>query len=420
MIFKQISLRLTICSIILAVPFTLAAQISIDGMIRPRTEFRNGYRLLRTPNTEPALFTSQRTRLRAKYEHDKYSVTLSGQDVRVWGDVEQLQDNANVNIHEAYAELFFSPRVSLQLGRQELVYNNHRLLGNVGWTQQARSHDALRLRIDDTNRSLKLDAGLAFNQERENILGNEFTLNNYKALSYVWFQKEYDALEVSVLGLTDGFQTLPDVTKFRYTYGTQLSVNKDPLHLTAEAYGQSGDDANRSDISAYMWAVDISHTRNRIHLNAGYNFLSGGGADDDNPAGNAFNTLYATNHKFYGTMDYFLNIPADTRNGGLQNLYVKADYSFSELLNLKMDVHYFALADRIRSPENPGQLLDKTLGLEIDTHLSYSFAEDVQIHLGYSTLFPDTSLEAIQGTRNAKDIQHWLWSMLVITPKFLE
>ena len=40
-----------------------------------------------------------------------------------------------------------------------------------------------------------------------------------------------------------------------------------------------------------------------------------------------FDTLFTTNHKFYGLADLFLNIPLQTDGRGLQDLAVKWHYT---------------------------------------------------------------------------------------------
>lgn len=400
------------------IPSVSIAQVSVEGMYRPRTEFRDGYRLLRTSTTEPAFFTGQRTRLKASYQSEKYKLTVSAQDVRVWGDSEQLQDEANVNIHEAYGEVFFTPQLRLQLGRQELIYDNHRLFGNVGWTQRARSHDALRLRFDDDNSKLKIDLGLGFNQERENILGNDFNLNNYKTLTYLWVHKTFYKFELSSMIISDGFQTAPNEIKTRYTYGINAKYKVGKTILGGEAFGQNGDDKNRNNISAYMWAVSVSFPLKPASLNIGFDYLSGGGIDDKNPQRKSFDTLYGTNHKFYGMMDYFLNVPGDTKNGGLQDLYLKTSYSFNEQLALHVDLHYLALTDNIADPAQPSTKLDKALGFEIDTRLAYMFTKEISVQIGHSSLFAHSNLKSLQNRATAKDVQYWSWAMLVISPQF--
>ena len=71
------------------------------------------------------------------------------QDVRVWGQdassVNRVTTDANDGfmLHEAWAEISLVDtgkvikNFSLKIGRQELVYDDVRLLGNLDWLQQA-------------------------------------------------------------------------------------------------------------------------------------------------------------------------------------------------------------------------------------------------------------------------------------------
>src|SRR6185369_17459681 len=95
------------------------------------------------------------------------------QDVRVWG-----QDASTINrttsdpydglmIHEAWAEISLVDtgkvvkNFTLKIGRQELLYDDSRLLGNLDWLQQARRHDAIVFKL--LNKGWQADAGFAFN-----------------------------------------------------------------------------------------------------------------------------------------------------------------------------------------------------------------------------------------------------------------
>ncbi len=404
--------------LILLTPSILLAQLSLDGEFRPRSEYRNGYQLLRTSTTEPAFFTSQRTRLSLNYESDLYKIKVSGQDVRVWGEVEQLQDNANINIHEAWAQLYLSEVFQLKLGRQELVYNDQRLLGSVNWTQQARSHDALVLKYHDPTSNFQVDLGGAYNQEAQILFNNLYTLNNYKVLSYLWMNKKISSLDVSAIFLTDGFESQPDGTNFRYTYGTHLLYNMQDWELSGSAYFQSGDDATRRNISAKMFSLNATRNMGAIQSKIGFDYLSGGNINDADPARHAFHTLYATNHKFYGHMDYFLNIPRDTQGGGLQNMYLETTFKMTEEASIGLTYHYFTLANDIQNPQkNIEEVLDKYLGSEIDLSFSYRFTDDIGFRMGYSALFNSSSLDDLQ-SRTAKDTQHWGWAMIMLTPQF--
>lgn len=133
-----------IFSIILILITSLAySQFKIDAEIRPRAEYRHGFKTLFPDNTNAALFTSQRTRLNFTQSINKLNFYVSVQDVRIWGDVPQLNsaDNNGLSIHQAWAEILLDGNFSLKLGRQEVVYDDSRIFGNVAWAQQARSHD---------------------------------------------------------------------------------------------------------------------------------------------------------------------------------------------------------------------------------------------------------------------------------------
>lgn len=414
---KSILSTFFVVFIFIGAPVLANAQFRMDGLFRPRTEFRDGYRMMRDSNTDPAFFISQRARLNLSYQTERYKMKLSGQDVRVWGDVAQLQDNSNVNIHEAWAQVDLSSLLAVKLGRQELVYGDQRLLGSVNWTQQARSHDALVLKYNDEAARFNLDIGAAYNQEAERVLGNTYTLNNYKVLSYLQLKKDFGSFNISALALTDGFQAA-DVVNYRYTYGVDLGYRTTSWSFAGSAYQQDGDDATRQDIDAQMFTVKVSHNTRNVNLSLGFDYLSGGKASEAKPARHTFSTLYATNHKFYGNMDYFLNIPVDTKGGGLQDLHAGALFHLSGESDLGITYHHFALGNEIQDPTDPGSKLNQNLGSEFDLNFSQKFSDDITLKLGYSTLFPTSSLQNLQ-LRTTDKMQHWGWAMLIITPQFV-
>ena len=69
------------------------------------------------------------------------------QDIRNWGNQRQLVANeANaVSIHQAWGEVELVKGLSLKAGRMELAYDDHRILGNVGWAQNEQTFDAITL-----------------------------------------------------------------------------------------------------------------------------------------------------------------------------------------------------------------------------------------------------------------------------------
>ena len=172
---------------------TLSAQVTLAGQLRTRAEFRNGTGTLRPISNDPAFFLSQRTRLTFKYKQSRVIFHTTIQDVRVWGqDASTISaaDGSKLGVHEAWAEViltnkkdgsFKKPSVeyfALKVGRQELNYDDGRLLGDHDWAQQARRHDALVFKLQD--KGWQADAGFAFNRNTDafNYNGNYYTPAN--------------------------------------------------------------------------------------------------------------------------------------------------------------------------------------------------------------------------------------------------
>ncbi|HVU96684.1 MAG TPA: alginate export family protein [Puia sp.] len=172
------------------------AQLSLTGQLRVRTELRNGYGTLETLGSQPAFLTSQRARLNFNYRSSRIIFQASVQDVRVWGaDASTINnaDGARLSVHEAWGELVLANKhdsslgrspveyFGIRVGRQELVYDDQRLLGNLDWLQQARRHDAVVLKLLD--KGWQVDLGAAFNQNTDafNYNGTSYTPANVPA-----------------------------------------------------------------------------------------------------------------------------------------------------------------------------------------------------------------------------------------------
>ena len=201
-----------------------AAQTIFSGEVRPRAEFRDGYRALQTESSTPAFFISQRSTLLLNHSSKKLSTQFSLRDIRVWGD-DGAQHEPRTDLHEAWASLILSKGWNLKLGRQELVYDDQRLLGNVNWAQHARSHDAIVLKYK--SESWKIDLGGGFNQSKENLSGTYYTSHHYKALGWLWAQRQNKGkFCYSLIVIIDGSQEHDSTQKivYRHTYGGKSSL----------------------------------------------------------------------------------------------------------------------------------------------------------------------------------------------------
>ena len=172
------------------------AQLSLTGQLRVRTELRDGYGTLETIGSKSAFLTSQRARLNFHYQSSRVIFHASVQDVRVWGaDASTINnaDGARLMVHEAWGELVFSNKADssfnnspvqyfgVRIGRQEISYDDQRLLGNLDWLQQGRRHDAIVFKL--LNNGWQADLGAAFNQNTDafNYNGTYYTPDNIPA-----------------------------------------------------------------------------------------------------------------------------------------------------------------------------------------------------------------------------------------------
>lgn len=179
---------------LLGKPFYSHAQFSLMGQLRTRTEYRNGTGTLKPKISDPSFFTSQRARLTFNYKWtSRVAFQFTAQDVRVWGqDASTISpaDGAKLGVHEAWAEITLANKkdtsfkaksvdyFGVKLGRQELLYDDSRLLGNLDWLQQARRHDAIVFKL--LQNGWQVDLGTAFNQNTDafNYYGTYYTPAN--------------------------------------------------------------------------------------------------------------------------------------------------------------------------------------------------------------------------------------------------
>ncbi|MDP2540380.1 hypothetical protein CSC81_02325 [Tenacibaculum discolor] len=388
---------------------TTFAQLTIDAELRPRAEYRHGFKTLFPDNANPALFVSQRTRLNTTYKTEKLNFYVSFQDVRVWGDVPQLNtaDNSGLSVHQAWAEILLDPNFSVKLGRQEVIYDDSRIFGNVGWAQQARSHDMAMLKYKKD--SFKFDVGLAFNQSKENLTGTNLTTpNTYKAMQYAWLHKDWSNFSGSFLFLNNGMQS-PNGLKYSQTIGTHLTAKKDKFTIAASLYYQFGNDVLDRDLNAYLLGLEaMFKASEKAKISLGVELQSGNDYNTPANENNAFTPFYGTNHKFNGFMDYFY-VGNHINSVGLLDLYAKANFKLNSKSGLTAFVHNFSAAADINNS------VSNQLGTEVDIVYGYKFTKDIGFKAGYSHLFPSEGMEVLKGNSDG-NTNNWAWVMVTIKP----
>lgn len=420
---------LALILILIGAQSTLKAQFSMDAQIRPRAEYRNGFKQLVNETNDPAFFISQRTRLNVGFKSDKIQLGISVQDVRVWGDQPQLVATSNqLMLHQAWAAYLFNDHLKLKVGRQELVYDDARILGNVDWAQQARSHDLALLTYENT---FKLHLGVAYNQEQERLIGTDYQVNNYKTMQFAWFHKSFDKLNLSLLAMNNGWQfdyvedgLDKSKTVFAQTFGGRVVYKQNKLDLNAAAYLSTGKDASDRDLSAYYLTAGANYAANSDWIfGLGWEYLSGTSEIErsKNPdyTNKSFNPYYGTNHKFNGFMDYFY-VGNHINSVGLSDVYVSAKYR-QEKWNLAGTLHFFNAANEVLNKDivNVNEAMSNGLGTELDLVFSYNLSPQVGLSVGYSQMFGTKTLEMLKGG-DSGITNNWAWVMINFKPTLIK
>jgi Alginate export len=196
----------------------------------------------------------------------------------------------------------------------------------------------------------------------------------------------------------------------RYTLGGRGRWRLGHVALEASAAYQVGNQTQvgipRQDIEAYFASASAAYVltgplRGQLGIQADY--LSGDQTPLDGSFG-GFNTLYATNHKFYGFMDLFLNLPRQTGDLGLVDVMLRGVLR-PDVWTVKADLHRFSLAE-----ENAA--FDRTIGHELDLTASRTLAGGLGLQVGYSVFSPSDAGE-IAPIGLGEDILQWAYVQLL-------
>jgi hypothetical protein len=433
------------------------AQLTFSGQVRTRSELRDGQGTP-SPDTIPAFFTSQRTRVNLAYSAYRMKFYASIQDVRVWG-----QDASSINryttdtfdgfmLHEGWAEisLIDTGRVvknfSIKIGRQELVYDDVRLLGNLDWLQQARRHDAIVLKFDHQGWTAHL-AG-AFNQNAERKSNHVYngvptggypaTTNGvgamYKSMQFLYIAKKLHFGNASFLAFKDDFS--------KYTFAAKDSLKKTPIYgkgvfsrytvggnlfgtamrkvsFAVSAFYQGGEFRDGTELSEYLLSASALYAVGRkFTVGPGVDYTSGNNGSDPSKKFQRFDPLYGTPHKFWGFMDYFYVADGFGANG-LVDYYLKARYKVKDNLTLLTDAHRFVLPSAVTGSD--GKAMEKSLGTELDFMLTYNMTKVITLETGYSAMFSTETMASskVKNVKNASENLNWAYVMIAIKPEFL-
>ncbi len=391
-----------------------AQQFDIGADIRSRFEYRNGFGNLTPDNHEAAAFITQRSRLNLDFKNNVLQLRVSPQNVRVWGDVATMATNdLNNSFHEAYAQVKLGKLVQIKAGRQELVYDDHRIFGNVDWAMQGRSHDVLLFKLNpDTIHDIHV--GFALNANKESFFKENYLLPQYKAMQFLWYHGHFNHTGISFLLLNNGMPYLDgsiERVAYSQTIGPRFTYKKNNTNAEAAVYIQSGH-LGVNKVKAYSFSGNLTYKpQTFISTGLGFEYLSGKSSNDESRDIKSFNPLYGTNHKFNGYMDYFY-VGNHINNVGLVDIYCTLGFEKNKF-SATLTPHYFAAAADLYGN---GRKVDNYLGTEIDLTLGYKLFDYVNIQGGFSQMLATSSMEVLKGG-NKSNGSNWLFLSAIINPK---
>lgn len=380
-----------------------AQEVDFSSQIRARSiidakDFNN--------DSDPTTFNELRTRLNAAFSAPR-GITgfIQIQDSRIYGsEPSTLANTQNLDLHQAYGKIsnIFGLPFDVKFGRMEVKLANERLVGAVGWSNVGRSFDGSIL----TYKSKPVDVHILGFQINESYLPGDSLDNTFGG---IWAElKTFKNYQADLFVLTDNVW-LTDNS--RYTVGFYTKGNLGGFTHELEAAYQFGEivtGAGTEDVASYMFAFNAGYNFEqgiKPYISAGIDYLSG---DDNFTDGEytVFNTLYATNHKFYGHMDYFINIPNHTMALGLIDLHAKC--SIKPWGPLKLGANFHLLNSAVANDMVNGDTKD--FGFEADAYGNFKYSENISFQGGISLFSPGDLFKLVM----QDDTAFWGYGMVTL------
>lgn len=387
-------------------------QVQLRGEVDAR-DFSN--------KTNPFSFTSLRTRLGAKKTFvNQVDFFVEFQDSRVLGQEKSTSASiSNVDLYQGFIKLrkIFDLPLDIQAGRFGMMYGTERFFGMSNWSYTGRAFDGIRFTIDPEDFALDLFA-ITHTQTlsyvgnatpalypptasrdhfiyglRKNVKLDES--NSLDILGYYEFDKEFS-------------KTIDDTVYLKRLTAASTYMGKfAEFALTAEAAYQLGK-KNGKDISAFMVSIYGNYDFNPLNIGLGADIYSGT-KPTELKKDKSFETNYGTGHKFFGYMDYFVNIPANTKGLGINDFYLTSNLKFGESkFSAQLNAHQFMSNQKSSAGES-------SFGQEVDFILKYDFIKGTAVSWGSSIFLPGELMKTFWKTPSMERNDPAFWTYLMVT-----
>jgi len=326
-----------------------------------------------------------------------YNSTTNGNTTRA-----AVFDPEGTEVNQAFLSYSGLADTTVKWGRQRLILDNARFVGNVGWRQNEQTYDGLtvvtkavpsttitvgyitnvnRIFGDESKPPVNNNAGQAGNHKSKHVLLNA----NYAGLGFGTITGYYYKLDYDKNSGVTGNSS--NTVGARLNGSAPMGGNK--LLYTAEYASQKGANTNPVTYSAkYMFVEGGMDLTGIATFKLGYEVLGG-----DTVNNRAFQTPLATLHAFNGWADKFAT---GTPNGsGLKDTYLSAGGKAGPV-NL-LGVYHTFKADKANGGAN-------NYGKELDLLAAYPIDKNYTVGLKYAKFTADAAIGAAQDAKKT-----WLW-----------
>lgn len=267
-----------------------------------------------------------RTKLLAEGEflwplRDDYNSTLNGKTAfPVVADPESYEVNRVQLVNTSL------PQTTVTLGRQRIILDNHRFVGDVGWRQNEQTYDALRV-VNTSIANLTID--VSYLDQVNRVYGQDSPQGRYEGntlLANLAYQLPIGSL--TAFGYWLDFDPIAEVpaaaSDSSETYGLRFAgerpAGKVKLLYAASWATQREYADNPLTFEDDYYLLELGVSLQQYSLGVGIEVLQGEGTK-------GFTTPLATLHKFQGWADKFLTTPVD----GVEDRYVHAGLAFKNV-----------------------------------------------------------------------------------------
>ena len=232
-----------------------------------------------------------------------------------------IADPENFRFHQAYLA-YTGYDTTGRIGSQEIILDNARLIGNVGWRLNAQSFNAGSVK-NESIENLKLY--YAYADSINDILGQTQQGRQYHMLNGEY--KLGEKTKTSAFAYLQRNDNSAANSKVD-TYGGRFWGKREAIGYDAMAALQR---------SAYYGYLKLNMDIEQVNVGVGGEYISGGNGNDQ------FQTLNGTAHKFNGWADQFLGTGGGLPSG-LIDLWGEGSILIQEKLKIMGVYHFFNTA----------------------------------------------------------------------------